>query len=384
MLVFMSLRSPDLEQPERRAKSGCMAAFLLFIPFMFIAGSLMGVGQPTPFATPSPAAFVTSTVTRIVTALSTVAPTPTLKPTHTPTHTPTATATPTQTLTPTSTLTPTQTRTPTNTPTGTLPPTDTATPTETPTPVLLPTPHDAYSWTLKVPILMYHYISTPPDDADAIRKDLSVSPENFRAQMAYLAENGYTTIDLYDLSLAIADKRDLPAKPVIITIDDGYRDNFDNAFPILQEYGLKATFFVLTDPIDQNNPVYMTWEMIETMSAAGQRIEPHTKTHPDLSGQERDFVIWQILGSQQTVAAHIGYTPRFFAYPSGRYDDQTIDVVQELGFWGSVTTAGGKWHGFKDRYEWTRMRIRGTTPLPEFIDLVDPGTAVNGKEPPNG
>ncbi len=167
---------------------------------------------------------------------------------------------------------------------------------------------------------MYHYISEPPQDADKYRKDLSITPADFRTQMAYLAANGYETVDLYDLTLAITAKKDLPEKPVIITLDDGYRDNYENAFPILQENGQKATFFVVTEFIDNGYSDYMTWEMAEEMAAAGMRIEPHSKTHADLTGREHDYLIYEILGSQETIAAHIGYTPRYFCYPGGRYD----------------------------------------------------------------
>ena len=226
---------------------------------------------------------------------------------------------------------------------------------------------------------MYHYISEPPEDADKYRVDLSVAPEDFRRQMAYLAENGYNTITFEDLSRAIADQQDLPNKPVIITIDDGYRDNYENAFPILREYGLTATIFLVTDPIDQGNPNYMSWAMVEEMAAAGIRFGPHSKNHPDLRGKSRATLIWQILGSQETVAAHVGYSPLYFAYPSGRFDENTIAILKELNFWGAVTTLGGKWHGFNDRFEWTRVRVRNYTALPEFIDLVDPGDTVGGR-----
>ncbi|MCL4869565.1 MAG: polysaccharide deacetylase family protein [Anaerolineae bacterium] len=305
-------------------------------------------------------------------------------PTSTYTHTPLP---PTWTITPTYTFTPFPTATATDTPSPspTLHPsitptiTDTPAPTATPTLMPLPTPHQVISWTLQVPILMYHYISTPPDDADIYRVDLSVEPAMFRAQMQYLVENGYSTIDLYDLSLAITNKIELPPKPVIITLDDGYVDNYWYAFPILQEFGLKATFFVITEFVDNNYASYMSWEMIEAMAAAGMRIEPHSKTHPDLSGRDRDYLIYQILGSQETIAAHIGYTPRYFAYPGGRYDELTMQILHELHFWGAVTTQGGKWHNFDSRYEWPRVRIRYTTPLAEFAGLVAAPGTVGGK-----
>jgi peptidoglycan/xylan/chitin deacetylase (PgdA/CDA1 family) len=123
----------------------------------------------------------------------------------------------------------------------------------------------------------------------------------------------------------------------------------------------------------------MNWGMIEEMAAAGMRMEPHSRTHIDLRERERGVLIWEMLGPMETLEAHIGYTPRYFSYPSGRYDEATLQMAYELGYWGAVTTRGGKWHGFTDRYEWTRLRVRNDTPLPEFVDLVDPGDTLGGK-----
>lgn len=362
-------------------------AGVVLLLFFFIIVLLSAVGEKdtqvdqvdgVAAAATQPANNPFAQTTVIIPPTDTATPLP-LPPTWT--STPTLTQTPTHTFTPFPTATSTETPSPTPTlhPSVTPTITDTPAPTATFTPIPLPTPNGIYSRTLRVPILMYHYISVPPEDADIYRLDLSVDPETFRAQMQYLAENGYTSIDLYDLSLAITNKIELPAKPVIITLDDGYVDNYWYAFPILQEFGLKATFFVVTEFIDNNNPYYMSWEMVETMAAAGMRIEPHSKNHPDLSGRERDFLIYQMLGSQETIAAHIGYTPRYFAYPGGRYDELAMQILDELGYWGAVTTQGGKWHGFNDRFEWTRVRVRRTTPLAEFIDLVDPLTS-NGNQ----
>jgi peptidoglycan/xylan/chitin deacetylase (PgdA/CDA1 family) len=350
----------------------------LFV-FMLVAVMGMALHNSQESAAVGVEGTAVSSPTAPATALAEVTVTDTAVPTHFPTDEPTAT----NTATATQTVTAVPSNTPAHTPSATLRantplPTDTSTATP-PTLGALPTPPGVLSWTLRVPILMYHYISIPPEDADIYRVDLSVHPNNFRAQMAYLAENGYTTVDLYDLSRAITNQGELPEKPVIITIDDGYLDNYENAFPILQEYGHKATFFVITDLVDREHPGYATWPMLREMAEAGMRIEPHSKTHSDLSGRERDFLIWEILGSQQTVAHHIGYTPRYFAYPGGRYDETAIQILHELGFWGAVTTLGGRWNGFDNRYEWRRMRVRYTTSLPEFIDLVHPGNTRGGK-----
>jgi peptidoglycan/xylan/chitin deacetylase (PgdA/CDA1 family) len=342
---------------------GCVGTLFLIFIILFVAGVAL-----SNVSLEADGAGQTAVPPTVVEALAQLPPTNTVtaEPTHTLSPTPINTDTPTATQPPTATATNTATATPSSTPTEGPSPT----PTDTPKPPPLPTPSENYSWTLKAPILMYHYISVPPQDADEYRIDLSVTPDNFRAQMAYLAENGYSTVTLYDLSLAIVNKRELPPNPVVITIDDGYRDNYENAFPVLQEFGLTATIFIPTEFIDSGNPNYMTWEMIVEMADYGIDFEVHSRTHPDLTNRERDYLIWEILGPQETLAAHLGYAPRYFAYPSGRYDQAVIDMLAELNFWGAVTTAGGKWHGFNDRFEWTRMRVRNSYSLGEFADLV--------------
>ena len=93
----------------------------------------------------------------------------------------------------------------------------------TATPLPLPTP-DGVLRTLRVPILMYHYISVSPPGADAVRRDLSVSPEALEAHLRYLQQEGYTAITLRDLSMALQCGYPLPPKPIVLTFDDGYRD----------------------------------------------------------------------------------------------------------------------------------------------------------------
>jgi len=349
---------------ERPSFTGCSGFLFLFILTIFIASTVSvdeTVVRPTPSSVATAVQFALAQVTATALNTPTLAPTATNTPTPLPTSTATATPTPTHTPTPTSTFLP-------GVPTFTPEPA-----TATPTPLPLPTPHDGLSQTVRVPILMYHYISIPPEDADVYRTDLSVTPDNFRAQMIYLAQNGYTPIDFYDLSLAITGHIGLPPKPVIITLDDGYRDQYDNGFPVLREFGFTATIFLVTEFVDKGYEPYVTWEMVEEMAAAGIRFEPHSRTHADLRDRDRDFLVWEILGPQETLAAHLGYTPRYFSYPIGWYDEAVITMLQELDFWGAVTTARGKEHGFDDRYEWARLRVRYTTPLPEFIDLVAPG-----------
>lgn len=101
---------------------------------------------------------------------------------------------------------------------------------------------DGVPRTVKVPILMYHYLSVPPASADIYRKDLSVAPDLFNAQLDRIQAEGYTTISLYELVNHLTTGQALPEKSLIITFDDGYRENYENAFPALKAHGMQYLF----------------------------------------------------------------------------------------------------------------------------------------------
>ncbi len=291
-------------------------------------------------------------------------------PTNTATPTPTASSTPTFTSTPlpTATSTPTCTPLPINTPT----PTHTLLPTftSTPTPTTPPTP-DHVQRTSSVPILMYHYISDPPAGADRYRLDLSVTPANFEAQLAWLVQNGYHTVTLYDLYNYLAAGYPLPDKPIILTFDDGYQDAHDIAMPLLQKHGCVGVFFVLTGPADRDGAGgYLTWKQIAAMSAAGMDIELHSREHYDLRNRSNEFLVYQIWGGKQSIEAHTQKPVHWIAYPSGRYDSSVILVLKSADFWGALTTQSGHIHTTSTLFELPRIRIRGTDNLASFIDKI--------------
>lgn len=238
----------------------------------------------------------------------------------------------------------------------------TLTPTPTPSPTLTPTPFptpDGQNRTVQVPILMYHYISTPPPGADRLRRDLSVSPEAFRTHMAYLQERGYQPISIHNLIYALTRGAPLPPNPIIITFDDGYRDNYDNAFPILKEFGFRGTFFVLTERVDRGDQRYMTWDHLREMQAAGMEIGSHARSHVDLRRQSDEGLIWQILGSREAIEGNLGVRPEVFSYPSGRYTQRAMEIVRSAHYWAAVTTSGGIIHSTEDRFALERVRVRG-------------------------
>ena len=223
---------------------------------------------------------------------------------------------------------------------------------------------------VQVPILMYHYVSVPPANADIYRLDLSVTPDRFATHLLALSSTGYTTISLYDLLAHLTQGTPLPPKPVILSFDDGYRDNYENAFPLLQEFGMTATFFVVTDYINEGHSAYLTWEMAREMQAAGMHIESHGRTHVNLSNRKDSFLIWQALGSLETIESELGMRPRFITYPSGHYDANTIRIFKDLDFWAGLTTIQGATHSTDDLFQLKRVRVPGTTTGKILLQLL--------------
>ncbi len=214
---------------------------------------------------------------------------------------------------------------------------------------------------LHVPILMYHYIGDLPPHADATRRGLTVSTAKFRDQMQYLHDHQYSVISLYQLYDALKNDAVLPAKPIVLTFDDGYEEDYTNVLPILQQFGYTATFFIITNPVDAGDPAYLSWKQIQDMAAAGMSMEDHTRTHVDLRRRTAAFLTNEIQGSMDDLKARDGQASHMFAYPSGRYDAETLKVLDGLPVMLAVTTT----HGFVSQtsklLELPRLRV-----LPEM------------------
>lgn len=229
---------------------------------------------------------------------------------------------------------------------------------------------DGVARTAYIPILMYHYLSTPPANADIYRQDLSVPPALFAAQLDRIKSEGYTTISLYDLIAYLQQGKSLPEHPVILTFDDGYRDNYENAFPLLHERQMTATFFLVIDFINNERPEYLTWDMVREMYAGGMAIEVHGIDHSSLRKRSRADLEFQALRSYETIQDRIGIRPRFVSYPAGEYDADTITMFQSAGYWAALTTVQGATHNSDKLFELKRVRIRNTTTPDELVRLL--------------
>jgi len=243
-------------------------------------------------------------------------------------------------------------------------PNQAAAPSPSPTPVALPD-------RARAPILMYHYVSELPPNADRYRRDLTVLPEDFEAQLQYLAETGYHPITLSDLYLHFTQGYPLPEKPIALTFDDGYRDAYEVVFPLLLDYGFTGTFFVLATPAHFESPDYLTWAQMKEMADAGMEIQAHGRDHVDLRGRSYDYLVYQILGIQEAIYYHTDRMPRFFCYPSGQYDADVIAVLKSAGYWGAVTTRWGVEHTSDNMFEMPRLRVRGSDTLASFVGKLE-------------
>jgi peptidoglycan/xylan/chitin deacetylase (PgdA/CDA1 family) len=218
---------------------------------------------------------------------------------------------------------------------------------------------------------MYHHIALVPPDADDVGRDLSVPPKAFDQQLAYLVKEGYTAITLPDLLHHLARGAPLPPKPIVLTFDDGYRDAYTEAFPLLQAHGMHATFFLITRFVDDGDPAYLSWVQVRKMHREGMEFGSHSYTHPDLRNQPVDYLIWQILGSKEAIEQRIREPVRVFSYPSGKYDQQTVEVLRSTHFWCAVTTYQGMEQSSESPFELRRIRVRGNETVDSLAVKLD-------------
>jgi peptidoglycan/xylan/chitin deacetylase (PgdA/CDA1 family) len=226
---------------------------------------------------------------------------------------------------------------------------------------------------LHLPILMYHYVSPLPVNADNVRVGLTLDPVMFRQHVEYLDEAGYNTVSLYEMDEALMNGAELPTNPVILTFDDGYAEHYNYVFPLLREHNMKGTFFVITQFTDNNAENYLAWSQVEEMDAAGMSMEAHTKNHVDLRNRDYDYLVFEIVGSIESLEAHLGNHSRMFAYPVGRYDDTTLAVLASTNVLRAVTTQIGSWQTSDNRLEVPRMRITNETNVSGLIYLLNYG-----------
>ncbi len=211
-------------------------------------------------------------------------------------------------------------------------------------------PHDD-----PVPILMYHVTKAAP--AGTPYPELWVTPADFKAQMQWLADNGYTGITMAQLFKYWDDGFKLPDKPVVISFDDGYPSHDKVARPVLAKHHWPGVLFVELRNV--NNPeTGLTASMVKRLIASGWEIGSHTINHPDLTSISGTQLEEEVAGSRKQISEKFGVPVDFFCYPAGNYNDATIAAVKAAGYTGATTVIEGV--ATPDRpFELKRVRIDG-------------------------
>lgn len=212
----------------------------------------------------------------------------------------------------------------------------------------------------KIPILMYHAIADVPTSSYT---NLFVRPSELEAQLNYISDNGYQTITFEDL-----DSISAYSKPIMLTFDDGYKDNYDILFPLLKKYGLKATIFIITDTRWSKN--FLSEANIIEMSRSGLvSIQSHTKSHPALTSLSRNALAAEMADSKAVITQLTGKAPVALCYPSGNINSTVKAATGEHYRYGVLNT-GGQFTCGDDLLMMKRVRINRGLSIDRFASLI--------------
>ena len=219
-----------------------------------------------------------------------------------------------------------------------------------------------------VPVLTYHKFSR-----NGYHDAMTVREADFEAQMRFLHENGYRVIPLDDLFDFLQFRRQIPARSVVITFDDGWRSVYDIARPILKKYGYPATLFVYTDLIVGSRET-LSWEQVRELSLNGFDIECHSKTHRYLGRKERkesfrdyfEAVRKEIVESSKIIRKHTGREVKYLAYPYGDTNALVAAMTRKEGYRLAFTVERESVPFFSIDFRVGREMIYGSFDLEDF------------------
>ena len=218
-----------------------------------------------------------------------------------------------------------------------------------------------------LPVLMYHKV--PNEDVPSKHK-IYVSRDNFEKHLLFFQSQGFTSLTFDDLSDFWFERRPLsqfPEKPLLITFDDGYRDNLQNAAPLLEKYGMKATLFLLADhSITENNwdekepgveSALITLEEKKQLPSSVYAVGSHGLQHLDLRQLSNDEVLEQMRVSKERLEQDLARPIRAFAYPFGHIDARLPALAREAGYDFAVNTDRGAVRWADERHSMFRVNI---------------------------
>jgi peptidoglycan/xylan/chitin deacetylase (PgdA/CDA1 family) len=230
---------------------------------------------------------------------------------------------------------------------------------------------------VNVPILMYHFLRVDRNPADGLGWRLSVTPSDFALQIALLKREGFTSVSLGDVVAAVDSGAPLPARPIVLTFDDGYANFATVGAPLLARAGFTATDFVVSGFVGR--PGFMSAAQVREVVALGMTIGAHTEHHVDLARVPIAVAQQEIAGSRSALQQLSGQPVYDFAYPSGRFDQQVVQLVEQAGFHDAVTTIAGMRQAAGLEYTMTRVRVSGGEGLRAFAASLSGAGQVAGQ-----
>jgi peptidoglycan/xylan/chitin deacetylase (PgdA/CDA1 family) len=209
------------------------------------------------------------------------------------------------------------------------------------------------------PILLYHRVEGTTTDSR-----YSVPVPVFRAQMQALHDWGYTAIPISLLLDALTEGAPLPEKPVVITFDDGNLNIYENAFPIMQEYGYPGVFYIIARNINVGTNVVHVPEL-EEMIAAGWEVGSHSYNHPDLAANHA-LIPYEVGQSKADLEAALGVEIQTFAYPYGTIDPYLESQVRRYGYRGGMGLGTSWTHTLETLFYLSRIEVYSSYTMDDF------------------
>ena len=210
----------------------------------------------------------------------------------------------------------------------------------------------------RIPILMYHYVEYVQDKKDTIRQALDITPNIFEQQLRTMKDAGYTFMTARELGEVLDKRLSLPAKPVLLTFDDGYRDFYTDAYPVLKKYQIHATAYIVPGFLDTPNYMY-SYQIRNLINDGLVEIGAHTVHHVWLKNMPYDEAWNEIDMSKKMLENEFNIRVVSFAYPYGAFDQQALGLVHKSGFWTAVSTVPGIEASVNNRFFLYRVRPGG-------------------------
>ncbi|MFF1281243.1 polysaccharide deacetylase family protein [Streptomyces sp. NPDC058299] len=225
-----------------------------------------------------------------------------------------------------------------------------------------------------VPILMYHSVATAPSGAT---RALSVAPEAFAEQMALIGGLGLTPVTTAGLAAGWRCGRPLPARPVLITFDDGYEGVHRHALPVLARHGFAATVFVATGWLRGAHDTggapdtMLDWPQVRELAAAGLEIGGHSHRHPQLDQLPDGGLRAELDRCTRIVTDELGAPPTSFAYPYGYSSRRVRQAVRAAGYAQALAVGNALARRRQGPYALRRVTVRRGTGAEEFGRLLE-------------